>query len=348
MSVIAIVVPTVRPEQMAAFRDAWAPLIERHNAVLITVWDGDAPRMTMTHRVATKGEDLPVGSNLFPDDFYRHVGSLVCRHTRAVCNLGFLLAARMKNVEYILTLDDDVAPLPGTDPIQDHLDALNMRVSTSWMNTAMPGYTQRIQVGPGPLATRQSVPHHNHDELLYLRGVPYTVREESPVMVSHGVWVGVPDFDGQTQLALSAKGPLPYELPYYRGPVPAGVYLPFCGMSVMVRREVLPYFYFAPMGPDSGFPELSRFDDIWMGCLLKDVCDDMRWAMYTGASTILHTRASDPHKNVAAERLGIEWNEHVFGVDRGRRLWPRELCGYWDDYHERSERYAKVVTDMLG
>lgn len=333
---IWVVVPSIRPERADEFCAAWGPLLDRHGAILAVVWDGPSPAVQI---INMRGGPV---RKVTPDwDAYEHHG-LVCRGTRAVCNLGFLEAAKHKP-DYVLTLDDDVAPLPGTDPIQEHLDALNRRVSTSWMNTAMAEMATYDEAG------NQTIWKGNwEDGPLYLRGVPYSVRDEAPVMVSHGVWVGTPDFDGQTQLRLQNEpNGVPYALPYYRGPVPAGVYIPFCGMNVMVRREVLPYFYYAPMGPDSGFPDLHRFDDIWMGARLREKCDRMNWAIYTGASTVLHTRASDPLKNAAAEKLGIEWNEYVYGNKEIDTLWPDGLGRYWNDYGRRADKFADVVSDML-
>jgi reversibly glycosylated polypeptide/UDP-arabinopyranose mutase len=150
-----------------------------------------------------------------------------------------------------------------------------------------------------------------HQDSEYLRGVPYNIREEAPVMLSHGVWIGTPDFDGETQLRLEKEGGIPKALPYYVGPIPKGVLAPICGMNVMIRKEALPYFYFAPMGPDSGVEGLNRFADIWMGIFLKREFDKLGWACYTGGSVIHHTRASDARKNREQEKLGREWNEII-------------------------------------
>jgi len=373
---IVCVVPSIRPEQMAEFRKAWAHLFERHNVTLITVWDGDKPKGEFTYRFP--------GTNV---DIYQRVNlngyeDLICRYTDARRNVGFIAASNpipdpadgtlIGPADYILTLDDDVHPSAGSDPIQEHLDVLQRRVPISWMNTSLPGVLNR-DAG------------YRFDDLntpLYLRGFPYGIRDEAPVKVSHGVWVNVPDFDGKTQLELGKcqcvnrewSGPhqptcskcngtgydgsrLPYSLPYFRGPVPKGTYFPFCGMNVMVHRDALPYLYFAPMGPDSGIEGLNRFADIWCGILLKRATDSLGWAIYTGASTVIHTRASDPHKNVEQERLGVEWNEKVWKqhdlyqtAKHHSGSYPGEPdhSAYWRSYLDKAARFRDLIRKLQG
>lgn len=332
MSKIICVVPTNRPAQMEAFRKAWKPLFEKHSVTLIIVWDGGEPKIQIDDAKPypfTNVHSLIVNRDLF------------CRYTDGVRNMGFVVACEYfldSPDDVLLTLDDDVAPRTYdlskyggaileivSDPIQAHLDALNRKIPLSWMNTA-------------------------HDTDLCLRGVPYGIRDEAPVMLSHGVWVGTPDFDGQSQLELEAGAGVPYTLPYYVGPIPRGVMFPLCGMSVMVRREALPYFFFAPMGPDSGVEGLHRFGDIWLGVNLKLAFDELGWGCYTGASTVLHTRKSDATKNYEQEKLGREWNESVWHFEQhGYDPKMTPACyAYLTAYAEKRRRYAELIHSILG
>lgn len=402
---ICCVVPSIRETQMAEFRKAWAPLFEKHGVTLITVWDGETPKITVNDRSnGEKQVNDPVKWSMGDHVTLFKNHDLICRRTDAVRNLGFIFVADTchGNADYILTLDDDVHPPAGSDPIQEHLDVLQRRVPISWMNTALPS------------GKPDSIPK-TRDEIdnvpLYLRGFPYGIRDEAPVKVSHGVWVNVPDFDGKTQLelgkcdacsslrsemnlnptenmkCLKCNGTgydgsrLPYSLPYFRGPIPKGTYFPFCGMNVMVHRDALPYLYFAPMGPDSGvvtdcthcgFPThnswqtyaedccpdgikhnrsgLNRFADIWCGILLKRQMDAMGWAIYTGASTVIHTRASDPFKNVEQEKLGIEWNESIWKLKYGTDLDSDDpaLCKYVSSWYDKAARFRDLIRNLQG
>lgn len=314
MSKITCVVPSIRPAQMTSFRAAWAELFQKHAVTLVTVWDGAAPE------VEVRASDGQIRANVRYSDLTW--GDLICRHTDAVRNLGFLAAAYDKP-DYVLTLDDDVAPLLGDDPIAAHIAALNRTVPISWMNTA-------------------------HDGAEYLRGVPYEVRTEAPVMLSHGVWVGTPDFDGETQLRLEETTGVPETLPYFFGPVPRNVLFPMCGMNLMVRRDALPYLYFAPMGPDSGVPGLNRFADIWCGVALKQRFDELTWACTTGSAVVLHTRASDARKNVEQEKLGREWNEHIWRYKGWTRELPDDLHLYWTKHLGKRRRWAELIRCAFG
>jgi reversibly glycosylated polypeptide/UDP-arabinopyranose mutase len=333
MSKIAVVVPTIRPESYESFREAWAPLFKKHNVDIFTVWDGEHPRID----VEMHGGAFYSWSNVLDREKFRDNTDLFCRRTDACRNLGFVAAAQL-NPDYLLTLDDDCHPIleyPSkwegissifTDPIQAHIDALQKRVPITWMNTA-------------------------HESSEYLRGVPYSVREEAPVMLSHGVWVGTPDFDGETQLRLENTGKLPYSMPYYVGPVPRGVLFPLCGMSIMVRREAIPYLYYAPQGADSGYPDVHRFGDIWMGVLLKREFDMIGWAIYTGASMTLHSRASDARKNFEQEKVGRKWNEWVTNRQYSVASEEIEEFGrfqhYWQSHIEKRARFNQLITGIL-
>jgi hypothetical protein len=297
---IACVVPTIRPAQFEAFRAAWAPLFKRHKVRLIAVHDGETPCIGDVD--STSAADL-LGSDA---DLIYHKSD-VCR------NLGFAyIAARLPDVTHILTLDDDVVPVHGTDPIADHVRALDMRVPISWMSSSAEACT---------------------------RGFPYSIRDEAPAMVSHGFWIGNPDWDAQTQIA-NGNAPLKE---WCQGVVPKGCLMPLCGMNVMIRREVLPYFYFAPMGPRASLDGQiwDRFGDIWMGIVLKRVLDDHSWAMVTGYAIVDHTRASDVQVNLKKEAVGLEWNERFW------REGDSTSHPYFALYAEHRARYAERITALM-
>lgn len=344
---IICVVPTCRPERFAEFRRSWTGLFERHGVRLVSVHDGDRPEVTVFDRgdpntvVATAAADRVV-----PDD----LRDCFCRYTDSVRNYGFVYAARNLDFDFVLTLDDDVAPPPAKDPIAEHLSVMLKRCSTTWLNTAQ---------GTNP------------DNIPYVRGFPYSVRDEAVVHLSHGVWVGVPDFDARTQLAYGGGCDIVYEkvagtpgrdvpcpkcgswkwahpisaipkyLNFYRGPIPDLCNMPICGMNLMCSREALSLLYYAPMGPDSGFPDMHRFGDIFMGVSLLREFGDRRWAVWTGTSVVEHTRASDAKKNLALEAVGIEAH------DRWARVGDA-AHDYYLAYREKRLRYQDHIEQCLA
>ncbi|MEX2052791.1 MAG: hypothetical protein WD898_01030, partial [Candidatus Paceibacterota bacterium] len=154
MSKIAVVVPSHKQELTDLFLSKWQTLFDKYGVEFILVNDaGDTPH------IEHKGKIIKLESDL------------VSNKCAGVRQLGFLyIAQSLPEVEYILTFDTDTEPIG--DPIQDHINALNMKVPISWLSTA-------------------NVP---------MRGFPYGVRTEAIVMLSHGVWEGVPDYVAPTQL----------------------------------------------------------------------------------------------------------------------------------------------------
>lgn len=185
---IAVVVPTVRPECWDMFIDGWDKLFKKHEVVLLKVQDGDTPRCIFKNDVGNY--------EWTPKEVLEKNSDLIFNKNDGVRNLGFAVITQfLPNVDTIITLDDDTLPIDGDDPIQAHLDALNTRFPLGWMSTASD----------------------------YVRGIPYWNRNQSECVVSHGVWEGVMDWDAPTQLVKGNR-----QLEFYKGVIPRGVYFPFC------------------------------------------------------------------------------------------------------------------------
>lgn len=180
--------------------------------------------------------------------------------------------------DIIISLDDDVYPV--NDPIQDHINALSMSVSPIWMSTAQDWRVRGIPVGG----------------------------EKWPVMLSHGVWNGVPDFDAPTQFL----NPDVMDIAFNKTNIPKGALFPLCAMNFAFRRELMPYVYQAPMGKrlaEFDLPVGDRFADIWSGVVLKRWMDIQGYAAVTGYATIYHSRASKVFVNMKKEVIFMELNE---------------------------------------
>ncbi len=280
MKNIAVVVPSHRQELTDLFLSHWQTLFDKHNVEFVLVDDsGDIPCVVVKYESGMSGKAL-----------WQPKLDLISNKCAGVRQLGFLYVAQcLPNVEYILTFDTDTAPVG--DPIQDHIDQLNRRVPISWISTSTD---------------------------MYMRGFPYQVREEAPVMLSHGVWNIVPDYDAPTQLLT----PKDFKPTYYKGIIPKGIFAPICGMNCGWRRDALPYIYFAPVGQYKG---AERFDDIWMGLeVIKDFAK-LNWGITTGYATVDHLRASNVFQSLEKEAVGIRKNEE-----------------YWQGIHD--EWYKDFIT----
>ena len=266
---ITVVVPTIRADQYAEFLKAWELYFKKHDVRVVTVWDGDEP-------VITDGVVRLTSKEILGDD-----ADLIYHRTDACRNLGFAYVAKyLPKASHIITLDDDTRPDHNHDAIAEHLRVLGSMVPVSWLSS----------VGWG-------VP--------YMRGFPYGCREEATVTVSHGVWTGIPDMDAKTQQAHPEM--TDFQGPFYVGPVPRGIQLPFCGMNVGFTREALPWMYYAPMGPRTGY---HRWADILLGMSLTNELP-ANMARFSGASVVRHDRASNLERNLEQEALSVPLGEAV-------------------------------------
>jgi len=277
---IAVVIPTIKPGHIEKFMKAWQPLFSKHNINPLVVKDGKNPTINEFSAKQVMGK--------YADCLTNFSGS--------IRNLGFAYVVKyLPEVEAIITLDDDVEPIG--DTIQDHANALKMRVPVSWISTASE----------------------------YTRGFPYGIRNEAEVVLSHGVWEGIVDWDAQTQLA---KGNHP--VTFYKGPVPKGIYYPMCGMNLAFKIKLLPYIFHAP--PALG---VDRHDDIYAGIVSKREIDKRGWAAVTGYAVVNHNRTSNALENLKKEALGIELNETFWKGD--------ESHPYFKIFRERLERWQEFI-----
>jgi len=273
MSNIAVVIPTIRmKESMPAFMKAWQLLFDKHNVVLIVIEDGENPKLTCSYEVAAEVDTQKIETTRAELD----TEGLVSNYCAGVRQLGFLyIAKHLPEVKYIITLDDDEFPIG--DTIQDHIDQLNRKVPISWLSTGSD----------------------------YFRGFPYGVRTEAPVMLSHGIWRGVPDYDAPTQLLIDPN----HKPTYYKGVIPKGIYFPMCGMNLAFRREAIPHIFFAPVG---GFKGAERFDDILAGILVVKKFAELNWGIVSGYAEVDHQRASNVFTSLEKEAVGIRHNEEFW------------------------------------
>lgn len=304
MTTICCVLPSIRPQHLAEFKQEWKRLFESHRVTVVAVLDGDEPLLEVDGKVLGKASAFvePADQGLF---FNR---SDCCR------NYGFYYAAKYLNPQFVYTLDDDCFPIPNTDPIAEHLSILNQPVPLSWMNTG-----NGVPFSP------------------FYRGVPYKVRLEGKVAASHGTWLETPDLDAPTQLTLTGK--IDTDPDFFRGPIPKNVLAPVCGMNLMVTREALPLLYFAPMGPKVG---LHRFSDIWMGISLLRGLWEKNQTLYTGLGKIRHSRASDVFKNLAQESEGLRLNEDWWVEGDEIHPYFGEYRKLREQYQARMEQLLRV------
>lgn len=206
----AIVVPTIRPECLREFLQAWRAQFASHHILIV--------------------EDHPEPSFRVPDGNVRHFSWaeidaefgaqswIFPRQTDGIRSYGFYKAWQLQP-DMIVTLDDDCFPL-SDHFLEDHFRQLEQpAVSPGWVSTG---------TGATP------------------RGVPYdAVERECECVLNHGLWTNIPDLDAITVLANKRR---PEEFARVNQTVPKGMYFPMCGMNVAWKPEFTPAMYFLLMG----------------------------------------------------------------------------------------------------
>lgn len=306
---IAVIVPTIRPELFESeFMPAWSEVFKKNKVHLYAVHDGDTPKVVYRN----------MGLSERAEELETATYPFIYNRTDAVRNLGFLTALQHVNPDIYISLDDDV--LPQGDTIAAHVEALQSYVSLDWMNTA---------------------------NEYRMRGLPYKM-PKYPVLLSHGTWAGVPDFDAVQQL----QYPDVRNVDTHNMPIARGAYFPVCAMNMAFHKSVLPWIYQAPMGKKleaDGLPPIDRFADIWGGVIAKHAIDNiLGGAAWTGAAKVYHKRASDVFTNLRKEALGMELNEDLW-------QWAVHICMGFDHevefpphpyiqlYHTRLIEWQKEV-----
>jgi hypothetical protein len=289
-----IVVPTIREKNAQDFLHAWRMEFSGHHVIVVEdnpertfklpSWYGAATewRDGVTHLTHVSWKEIDAD---LKDDAW-----IIPRRSGAIRNYGNLLASRIPGLDMIVNLDDDCMP--------DELPFLEAH----WKALETPGMTATIFDTMGYLCTAPNVVGLSH---MRPRGFPKKIRLARTVL-NHGLWNGVPDLDGETQLKYG-DGPVTF-LPQLRQ-VPVGTLFPMSAMNIAFRPELLPAMYNLPMGQGQPF---HRFDDIWCGLIMKKACDAMGWSVRSGSPCIRHIRASDAKRNAELEAPGIVENEEVW------------------------------------
>lgn len=264
-----VVVPTAREASVAEFLAAWEH--ELSGATVVVVQDGPKPTFSVS------GANVRHFAWCDIEDQLGDVAWIIPRGSGCIRSFGCWAAYQM-HPHMIVALDDDARPDPDhPEFLRAHWSRLQHASDSAWVSTL-----------------DASSP----------RGMPYYATDRKPsVVLNHGLWSGVPDFDAATQL-LSSRVKLSAE--WSDQTIPRGSYFPMCSMNLAWRPEFTAAMYFLLMGPGYAF---DRFGDIWGGVLAKRVADHLGLAVNSGSPCVIHERASDVFTNLVKESRGLAANE---------------------------------------
>lgn len=197
-------------------------------------------------------------------------------------NVGFLLALE-RGAQNIIALDDDNYAVEGTDFFGAHsivgrsVEATAVSSSNGWFNPC-----QLLRLEP--------------EVRIYSRGYPFGKRWQDEVrfgegggrvVVNMGLWVGDPDVDAVTRLALPVKS---LGLQTERTILLQDCYMPINSQNTAVHRDAMPTFYFVPQAVRIDGMLMDRYGDIWAGFFLNKAVSHMGDKIAVGPPVVDHRR----------------------------------------------------------
>lgn len=314
---VFVVIPTIRD---LTFLKSWGK--EFKDCEIVVVEDHEKKEIKMPH-IPAKAMHHFCWNDIRKDFADREW--IFPRKNAGIRSYGFWRAYKM-GAEVIITIDDDCYPV-GDGFVSTHVENLSLQASQSWF------------------------PTYPHPKFTFTRGFPYKVRDESPVVISHGLWSGVIDLDAKTLVKYQKLNQDPY--PPIRQFVPKGFYFPMCSMNLAFKRDVIPLMYFPLMGESVNGTKwgYDRFDDIWAGIFVKKIIDHLGWSVVNGSPFIHHKGASDRVKNVRREASGLVTNEQLWKRVDKVRLTKRSAARCYFELAEKirlpQQRYFRKLREAM-
>jgi Reversibly glycosylated polypeptide len=191
-------------------------------------------------------------------------------------NVGYLMAYE-SGADIVISIDDDNLPIPG--------------LRYNWLGA----HEHALTAGSMPAVSSDTGFYNPCEDLgikngpVWPRGYPYGKRGEAvtthelvpcKIAINAGLWIGDPDVDAITRIALHPQSVLPTTGP---GPamLAADTWAPVNSQNTAVRRDVIPAYYFFRSG---------RFGDIYQGYLAQACAKAMGHSVRFGTPAVRHER----------------------------------------------------------
>jgi hypothetical protein len=216
-------------------------------------------------------------------------------------NIGFLMALEW-GCHALISLDDDNLCLPGQQPFKEHrivlqeeTNATIVQSSNGWFNLCNLLKADR----PGTI---------------YPRGFPYHKRHQSPkvileagrgrVRLNAGLWLEEPDVDAITRLAVPAK------IESFAGPsvlLGRNTWAPINSQNTSLHSDLVPAYYFIPMGFPIAGMTIDRFGDIFSGYFCQACARHLDYAIRVGTPMARHHRNSHNLLKDLSQEMACIW-----------------------------------------
>lgn len=294
---VSVVVPTIRENSIKKFLKEWREeFFENREFDVNVIIVEDNPKKEFEikkNKFIVHYDWQDIEQDLIRDSW------IIPRRSDCIRSYGYW-KAWLNKPDMIVTLDDDCCPLNHYYHNQENPILQQGFLKTHW---------ERIT--KGVISTNDF--WKNTIRNGRPRGFPYLKRTKdirtNNIILNHGLWYNVPDFDAKTQLGLlKTEGLTGFEINQI---IPKNTYYPMCGMNLAWKPSATPALYFLLMGQNKkgdlwGF---DRFGDIWAGIIFKKIADHLGYTVASGYPIIWHAKASNVFTNLKKEASGIEVNE---------------------------------------
>lgn len=200
-------------------------------------------------------------------------------------NIGYAIAWR-DGRDLVISVDDDNLP-QGGDFFDHHAEAVTCEIAQGLEVSSSSGWFN--------CCTLLDCKPHGPSEV-WPRGFPYRHRKaaevsysssSSRVAVNAGLWLGDPDVDALTRLALR---PLSTDLVGSPVTLDRSTWCPVNSQNTAVRRDALIAYYFVRMGWRVGGARLERFGDILSGLFVEACAKHRGETVRFGGPCAVHDR----------------------------------------------------------
>ncbi|MFD7068333.1 hypothetical protein ACFV97_14015 [Streptomyces sp. NPDC059913] len=273
----------------ASFFDAYRGLVARQSGDdrvrLVVVPDRKTPRrfFEVCDEARAAGLDVLSPTVEEQDELLARLGAptLVPYDSDNRRNIGYLLSW-MAGVDLLVSVDDDNFP-HADDFFREHLTVLagereyhTVETESGWWNPC-----ELLDVTPMQV---------------YPRGFPYTHRVPAPavgtirtadVRVNAGLWLGDPDVDAITRIAV---GPEVRALTRPEAVLSPGTWAPVNSQNTAIHRDAVAAYYFPRMGYRQSGQVIDRYADIFSGYFVQACAKRLGHAVRFGTPLAMHER----------------------------------------------------------
>jgi|GEM_PF-1414494 len=323
----AIVVPTNRMlSSWLSYTENFRIFHHSPDEVILIVVDDYSPYVNENTKILEKAGvpyeywTIPMQIDFFKKSFgsnWEKYWDIIPHRTDACRSFGYIIAA-LKNVDVIITYDDDNWALSlrendfdylgAHDVVNSYIKEIEVSSTNGWFNTIFMLITEP-------------------PNRIYARGYPYSKRgidqyyyksSEGNVMLNVGLWTGNPDVDAITVLSEGTMNGLPITKTtglksHKRVLLSKGTFAPINTANTAYSIRLLPIMYDTFQGAYVGELKLDRFGDIWCNLFIEKIMAKIGGRISIGIPIVEHRREPrNTFEDFMKEFWGIIVSERLF------------------------------------